>query len=403
MKLATWPVKAAEGVAPMSEALYAVLVTICSAWTLAGLLAVLRTRRRAVRASLPAPIPVSVLKPLRGVDENLEANLRTFFEQDHPRYELVFGVEGEQDPALAVVRRLRHAYPKVRARIVVHDGGRGINPKVSNLRAMLEHTEHDVVVISDSNIAAPRDYLRRMVAELRDSRVGVVTSMFAGTGERTLGATIENLHLNGGVAAGAALPTELLDHPVVVGKSMMFRRSIFERLGGFESVASVLAEDYVIGRMFHEAGYRVRVCATPIRNVNARTSVRAMFERHVRWGMIRIRLVPFAFVLEPLTMPLAVAFVAPLFGAEVGLALAWGIGLTMARDAVQWIALRGPSGLARALPLFILRDAVVIGAWITAFFRRHVSWRGHRVRVSAGTRLYAERDRARGTTATVEG
>jgi ceramide glucosyltransferase len=346
---------------------------------------------------------VSVLKPLRGVDENLEGNLRTFFEQDHPQFELVFGVEGEDDPALAVVRRLRRAYPKTRARIVVHDGGRGINPKVGNLRAMLEHTAHDVVVISDSNIAAPPDYLRRMAAELRDPRVGVVTSMFAGTGERTFGATIENLHLNGGVAAGAALPTELLGHPVVVGKSMMFRRSVFERLGGFESVASVLAEDYVIGRMFHEAGYRVRVCATPIRNVNARTSVRAMFDRHVRWGMIRIRLVPFAFVLEPLTMPLAVALAAPLFGSEVGLALAWGVGLTMVRDAVQWMALRGPSGLARALPLFVVRDAVVIGAWVTAFFRKHVSWRGHRVRVSAGTRLYAERDTARGTTASVEG
>jgi ceramide glucosyltransferase len=386
----------------MSHVFFALLAAVCTTWTLAGIFAVWRTRRRPPRHSLPAPIPVSVLKPLRGVDEDLEANLHTFFEQEHPDFELVFGVEGEDDPALSVVRRLRRAYPGTRTRVVVHDGGRGINPKVSNLRAMISAVQHDVVVISDSNIAVPPDYLRRMCAELGDPRVGLVTSAFAGTGEQTLGATLENLHLNGVVAAGAALPTSVLGHPVVVGKSMMFRRSVLDRLGGFESVASVLAEDYVIGRMFHEAGFSVRVCAQPIRNVNARTSVRAFFDRHVRWGMIRVRMAPFAFLFEPLVQPLAVALLAPLFGVGLGGALAWGVCLTLLRDVAQWTALRGPSGLLRALPLFPVRDAIVLAAWISTFFRRHVVWRGNRVRVSAGTRLYAARENTRGTVALVD-
>jgi ceramide glucosyltransferase len=223
-----------------------------------------------------------------------------------------------------------------------------------------------------------------------DPRVGLVSSLFAGTAEQTLGATLENLHLNGEVAAGVALPTELLGHPVVVGKSMMFRRSVFERLGGFASVANVLAEDYVVGRMFHHAGYEVRLAPTPIRNVNPDTGVAAFVRRHLRWGMIRLRLVPLPFALEPLGRPLVVALLAPLLG-DFGLwPFAWALGLTLLRDAAQWLALRGRAGLLKALLLAPLRDLLVTAAWIATPFHRHVTWRGKRVRVSAGTRLYAE-------------
>lgn len=388
------------------SALYPLLISLATVWTVLGTLAVWLIRRRALRRRVtpPPPLPpVSVLKPLCGVDDALEDNLRTFFRQDHPDHELVFGVQGQDDPALPLIRRLRHEHPAVAARIVVHDGGRGINPKVSNLRAMLDATTHDVVVISDSNVAVEPDYLRHMAEDLARPGVGLVTSMFAGTGERTLGATLENLHLNGAVAAGSALPTELFDHPVVVGKSMMFRRSVLERLGGFASVANVLAEDYVIGRMFHAAGYRIRLCEQPIRNVNRCTTVRSFLRRHQRWGMIRLRMQPVAYLLEPLTQPLLLALAAPLFGVAGAWPLAWAFALVLGRDAAQWIALRGPRGLLRALPLFPLRDALVLAAWGTAFFHRHVVWRGRRVRVSAGTRLYAETEPHAPTTLHVEG
>ncbi|MFW5921502.1 MAG: glycosyltransferase family 2 protein, partial [Polyangiales bacterium] len=182
-----------------------------------------------------------------------------------------------------------------------------------------------------------------------------------------------------------------LDHPVVVGKSMAFRRSMFERLGGFESVANVLGEDYVMGRMFYEAGYHVRMCRTPVRNVCAHTSPRGFFARQLRWAMIRLRMQPLAYFLEPLQVPLLVAAAAPLLGVTGPIPLLWATGLTLTRDAVQWIVLRESRGLLRALPLFPLRDALALLVWLLAPFRRHVVWRGTRVRVSAGTRLYAER------------
>src|SRR5262249_45259318 len=152
------------------------LMAACTAITLAQVVSLLvATRRRAGAWAATATPPVSVLKPLCGADDDLAANLDTFFRQRYPAFELVFGVVGD-DPAAAVVRRLMAAHPGVRARLVVHDGGRGLNPKVANLRGILSAGTHDLVVISDSNIAVGPTYLARMAACMGDG-VGVVTSL----------------------------------------------------------------------------------------------------------------------------------------------------------------------------------------------------------------------------------
>jgi len=333
--------------------------------------------------------PVTILKPLAGVDDDLEANLRTFFVQDHPRFQLVFGAL-VGDPALDVARALAARHPEVDVCFVAHDGGRGLNPKVDNLRAMLTATRYDALIISDSNVAAHPAYAREMVARLGEHRVGLVTSIVCGRGEASVGSTLDALMLNGEIATACAIGTGLGVHPMVIGKSMAFRRSTFERLGGFASVAAVLAEDYVVGRMFHAAGYRVALAPTPIVSINRRGSFGAYVRRHLRWSMMRARLSPIAFALEPLTRPLVVAFLAPLFGVSLGPALVLGVTATLGRDAAGWLLLRGRSGLLPALLFSIPREVIATGLWAMAPFRRHVTWRGNRVRVSAGTRLYAE-------------
>jgi ceramide glucosyltransferase len=377
----------------VSTALDSLLVLITTIWVVMGPVVLFRVRHRKAPVSAegdPGLEPVSILKPVAGIDDGLEANLRTFFAQDYPRYEVVFGVQGEDDPVLDLVRKLMRAHPEVVARVVVHDGGRGINPKVSNLRAMLTAAAHDLMVVSDSNIRVHPTYLREMQAEMARPKVGLVTSLFAGVGEKTLGALIENTHLNSTVVAGVVVPTEVLGHPIAVGKSMMFRRSLIDKIGGLESVAYTLAEDYVIGRMFHEAGFDVRLCPAPVMNVIAKSTVATFWRRQLRWNMMRLRLQPFAFLLEPLTVPLFTAMVAILLGSPPWWTLAWAFGITAMRDGVQWLLMRGPKGIVPALLVIPLRDLLIFGIWFTTFPRRHVSWRGKRVRVSAGTRLYME-------------
>ena len=376
----------------VGAALDAILALITTIWVVIGPLVLWRVRsRRRPTASADADIePISVLKPVAGIDDGLENNLRTFFTQDYPRYEIVFGVQGEEDPSLDLVRRLMREHPEVEARVVVHDGGRGINPKVSNLRAMLTAARHDLMVVSDSNIRVHPSYLREMQAEMARPKVGLVTSLFAGVGEKSLGALVENAHLNATVVAGVVVPTEVLGHPIAVGKSMMFRASLIDKIGGLESVAYVLAEDYVIGRMFHEAGFDVRLCPAPVMNVIARSTLATFFRRQLRWNMIRLRLQPFPFLLEPLTIPLFTAAIVILLGAPPWWALGWALGITVVRDAAQWIMMRGARGVGRALLVIPLRELLLVLIWLATFPKRHVTWRGNRVRVSAGTRLYME-------------
>jgi ceramide glucosyltransferase len=362
----------------------AALISIGSIWQLT------RARPEDTDTALPPLPPLSVLKPLCGADDSLEKNLETFFAQRYPDFELIFGVESGADAAIAVVRKLIAQHPGVRARLAIH-GRRGLNPKVANLRGILEAGARDLVVISDSNIAVAPDYLARLARKFTADPArepGLVTNLFAGVGARSRGARLESLQLDGPVAGGIA-SSEILSggSAVLVGKSMIFRRSRFESLGGLESLSSVLAEDYVMGRMFKEAGYPVRVCSEVVRNVTVHTSVRAFFLRQLRWAMLRSRIKPLLYPFELLLNPIAVALFSFALGSGAWV-FAWAFTLTLLRDLLQWLRLSGPRGIG-AVGLGVVKDLLMIAAWALAPFSGTVVWRGHKLRVSAGTRVYA--------------
>jgi ceramide glucosyltransferase len=390
-----------------------VLVGLCTVWTLLGIVAVIGATRgqrlpesiaktvddvlktgvqRAVDAERAgrarAPSPVSILKPLCGADSGLADNLESFFRQSYPDFELVFGVQNPDDPAIAVVRELEARYPDVSCKLVVHSGAGGINPKVDNLVGMLPAAAHDLVLVSDSNVRAPSHYLAEMVDTLEaGERVGLVTNLFAGTGEDGLGSTLENIQLNGFCAAGSSLPT-LLGDSLVVGKSMLFSRSTFESLGGFRRVADVLAEDFVIGKMFQHAGYRVAIAPTVLDNVTRGMTVKGFVDRQLRWAMLRSRLRPAAQLLEIVASPLAMLPLAWLALGPTG-AITWTLALLALRDVGGWVALRGFRHAWLALVLSPLRELAMIVVWARAPLKRHVTWRGHKVRLGAGTLVFA--------------
>jgi ceramide glucosyltransferase len=364
----------------------AAVVLVCTAWIAAGLLAVLRVVARRPRGGGELG-PVSVLKPLCGRDGELRENLESFFRQDHPDFELIFGAVDAADPALEVVAELRERYPNVACRVCVHAGGAALNPKVDNLMGMLPHARHDLVLVSDSNVRAPRHTVSELARIHRDTRAGIVTNLFAGQGENGIGSALESTELNGFCAAGAALPT-LLGDPLVIGKSTLFSRAVFERLGGLPRLSAVLAEDFVLGKMFHNVGLSIEIAPTVLHNQNRDLSLRGAFARRLRWTMLRWRLRPLAAALEPLTSPLVtLPFAWHLFGPT---ALVWMAALFVVRDAGGWLALRGKGRIWLPLCLSPLRECLWLAAWGLSSLKRHVTWRGTRLRISAGTLLFLE-------------
>lgn len=336
--------------------------------------------------------PVSVLKPIKGLDEDLEENLRSFFRLDYPVYELVFGIADADDPAIGVVQRLIAEFPGRDARLVIGHPAFGLNPKVENLAAIDRVRKYSTLLISDSNVRVRPSYLRETACYLADPRVGLVTNLFAGVGEQHTGAVLENLQLNGFIAGGVAIAS-VLGVTCVIGKSMLIPAAALDAAGGFAGVRNILAEDQVLGVRIRKAGYRIKLSPHVIDNVNHGRGFRWFLNRHSRWFKIRRQMAFGAFLSEPLTNLSTLGLIWALSG-ESGIAwtgLLCLVGLGAVRDGVQSVRLRGSMPKVRHLMLGPLKDLLLLPVWLDAILNRHVQWRGHEFVVGRLTRLRSDR------------
>lgn len=364
------------------------------------------------RRRTPGPTPpITIFKPLKGLDDSLYENLESFARLDYPQFQIVTGTEDPRDPALDAARRLQREYPNVDIRVVA--GGRplGRNPKVSNLANLARHAKYDHVLISDSNTRVKDDFLRALATELRDPRVGLVSALLGGVGEERLGALFENLHLASFITPGVCSADVLTGHPCVVGKTMLFRLSVLEKLGGWRAVRNILAEDYVLGRTFEKAGYRVVTSPHVVHAVHQSNRVSAFLARHMRWCQMRRRLVPKTFLFEPLLNPtlwLGLVFLSALaVDARTAVPGTWiaagalvGLAIKYISDIVLLRRLRGSAPHWADLIWIPVKDLVFFWAWVTGSFRRRVIWRGNTLWIGRGSRLLraprrALRNRAR--------
>jgi ceramide glucosyltransferase len=336
--------------------------------------------------------PISILKPLCGLDDGLAENLASFAALTHPRYEVLLGLRSAHDPAAPLARDAAARWPD-RFRVVRQRGEPGLNPKVNQLVTLSRAARHDVLVVSDSNVRVEPGYLAEIDALLEDEAIGLVTHPIAGEGAATLGSLFDHLHLAGSITPAIVGAKRLLGRAVVVGKSMALRRADLLALGGFEAVKDVLAEDDVLGQLVGEVlGKRVAVARTPIANVGARRTVGAFAARYRRWGVLQRQAVgPVLYsaqlLLNPVLLATLAAAVSP--GPRTLAALALVAAAKAALDGVSARALDGRGfGVAR-LALVPLKDLVFGTAWIYGLLRRDVEWRGTRLLVGPGTRIEA--------------
>lgn len=358
-------------------------------------LATLRFLRRAPRLAPDADLPpLSLLKPLKGVEEFLEENLRSVYEQDYPApLEVVVATADADDAALPIARRVAEAYPHVPTRFVLSDPELGRNPKVSNLAGALAAASYELVLQTDGNVRLPAGYLRRIVAELVGAEADLLSSLLVGRGEQSVGAALENLQLTACISPAMITAYDVFRVPCVVGKSLLIRRPALEAVGGLEGLRDLLAEDFLLGERMHRSGYRVVISSQVIENLNQATSVRSFWARHSRWLKMRVVIHLGGFIADLLSNPVPLAFTAAAiagFDAPSTLLLLVTLVAKIAADAYLMRRLRGTPLRAGYLLLSPIRDLLMVAIWLYSTFSRTIVWRGERLRIGAGSRLHKD-------------
>ena len=334
---------------------------------------------------------LSLLKPLKGLEESLEDNLRSFFEQDYPgALQIVFATSEPDDPALEIAKSLAEAYPDIDVVFAISDPEFGLNPKVANLAGAINAARHDLMLQSDANVRASADYVRRIVGELVTEEASLLTSLVVGVGEQSLSAAMENLQLTAFIAPAMCTALHLAGVECVVGKSMLFRRSELDALGGIEQVRDILCEDFVLGERYRDAGKTIVLSPTTVQNINETMGLRQFLSRHTRWLQMRVVIHVGSFIADLFANPIGLATLAMLAsGFQKHVVFFW-VAITiykMIGDNLLLTTLRGHSMALRHAWVGPVKDLVMVGVWVYSAFSRTVTWRGRKLRFGKGSVL----------------
>lgn len=331
---------------------------------------------------------VTLIKPLHGAEPRLADNLAGFATQHHAGpVQMLCGVQRAGDPAIAVVEALKARFPAVRIDLVVDATPHGANPKIANLINLEPHIAHDVVVLSDSDIAVGPDYLASVLAALDRPGTGAVTLAYGGRGDAGFWSRIAASGLSWQFLPGAVFGARLGLARPCMGSTIALRRETLARIGGMRAFADVLADDFAIGEAVAALGLSVDVAPALVIHGSAEADPGALWRHELRWGATVRALVPVSYALGVIAMPLPLALLAMPFhplaaGGCAALAL-------VARGAVARLADRLTG--VRSAPIWALplRDCLTFVVFLGSWGVRSVDWRGATLRMEGEGRVSA--------------
>lgn len=331
--------------------------------------------------------PVSVLKPVRGLDRETYENFASFCRQDYPDCELLFAVSDRDDPAVPIVRKLIDDFPGQHIRLLVGADQLGPNDKVNKLCRLVREARHDLLVMSDSDIRVTAGYLRAVVAPFRDPRVGAVTCLYTGLSDGRLASDLEALTMASDFAAGVLVASRLEGVRFTLGATMATTRARLAAIGGFEALVDYCADDFELGQRIAAGGYRVELVPQPVRSECSAETLGGLFTHQLRWAVTIRHSRPGGHAGLVVTHGLAWSLAAAALAPSAGVAAAWlGAYLTLRLAMVWTVAVRGMEDAAarRTWWLVPVRDAIGFAVWVASLFCNRIVWRGRRFDLRKG-------------------
>ena len=338
-----------------------------------------------VKSSQPLDFvpPVSVLKPIRGLDRETYENFSSFCRQEYPEFEILFCVSDESDPAVPVIKKIIADFPGRWIRLLVGAPEIGVSDKVNKLCRMAREARHEVVIVSDSDVRVEPGFLRAVVGPFQDPKVGGVTCLYRGLTDGGFAADLEALGNSADFAPGVLVARLFGDLDFMLGAVMATTKKHLAEIGGFEALADYFCDDYELGNRIAARGYRVELSRFPVDIVYPQETIGDAFRHQLRWnlsirysrpwghaGLIFSNWVPWAVVVGALaSWRAAVAY--GVIALLIRMAMATSTGFAGMRDRL----------VLRKVWLLPVRDAFAFVVWVGSFFAQRIHWRGRLFRV----------------------
>jgi ceramide glucosyltransferase len=356
-------------------------------YTAIAIARVRRFRKVAAQSVSRSTMPVSILKPLYGMEPQLFENLCSFCDQDYPQYQVIFGAADPDDPALEVARAVAQHFPDRDIEVVAGNAKDAGNPKIGNLLGMIDRARYPLITIADSDIRVGREYLHALASCFDDAHIGAATCIYGGVPDGTYASFLGAMQVNDQFAPSVMVAGALEPLTYCFGATMAVRRDVLERIGGLHALADHLADDYLLGKRVTQAGYRVALVPYAVQTWVSDDTLLALWQHERRWSRAILGQRPggYAGSIVTYALPFAAAF-ALIDRAPLSVAV-----LALATALRTWLHYESRSAFApqtRATPWLIpLRDLFGIGVWTSAFFGSRVRWKSDAYHLHPGGRM----------------
>jgi ceramide glucosyltransferase len=341
----------------------------------------LAARRRKVSPS-PFMPPVSLLKPLHGSEPDLESHLQGFFEQEYPKYEIIFCARSEQDPGLEIARQVASRYPAIRSKFLCSGTAPYANAKVWSLERMQSAAAYGFFVVSDSDVSVTSGYLREVMTPFADERVGMVTCLYRGVAGSSFWSQLEAVGMSIEMTAGVLVAELLEGMKFALGPTMVVRRDRLDEAGGFRALGPYHADDFMLGNRISASGHQVVLSTHTIDHHVINSSFVPSVLHQIRWmkstrfsrpkghfGTALTFSMPYGLV----AAGVALAFHRPLLGAML---LLWSWASRVALGTLVGRLVVAEPKLLRSALLYPLRDLLGFCYWVASYVSNQVKWRG---------------------------
>jgi ceramide glucosyltransferase len=345
---------------------------------------IIELRKNIKRPHIPSGFTpaVTIFKPICGIEQDMDENLRSFCEQDYPEYQVIFGLHGNDDDAIPVIQKIIEDYPQLDLEMIIDARLHGSNHKVSNLINMFPTAKHEILIVSDSDMRVRKNYLHDVVAPFANTANGAVTCLYSGRTDDGVASKLNAMFINEWFLPSVLISDALKDISYCLGATMAVRREILTDFGGFEALANYLADDYMLGQMVSERGYKVYLSYTIVENLSYEQNYKSLFLHELRWARTLRAVEPLGymgtFLTDTLMISSLTAFFALLFTQHTFLPASI-LGITITARILLHLQVKSALELdgRGSLVLIPVRDMMSFVIRVVSYMGNSIEWRNH--------------------------